>query len=196
MRGKCFNCKARISVVYPIAEITSGVFASGMAYKFFDNQIQLPQIVLLSVVCLALLVLSLQDIWSGEISDKIFIPTIVFILIFQFVTFANSNNLMQFLGLIITSVVVACIFGAIAFLNNSIGGGDLRVFVLLALVLGFPAILISLFLSFFFAVIGSIISSIYFKKVFFKDKFVKLVPYLLLGYIIVVLVGNSFIKFV
>ncbi|MBT4403010.1 prepilin peptidase [Candidatus Falkowbacteria bacterium] len=154
LRGKCRHCKTGISLQYPIVEFITGLL---FVIIFFVNH-QLPVTnYQLSIslfrdlfITSVLIIIFVQDLKWYIVLDKIILPaTLVAFLI----------NL--FLGLSFRSLLLAMFIAGGFFLlqfviskGKWIGGGDIRLGLFMGASLGFPEILIALFLAY---ILGSFI---------------------------------------
>ena len=190
LRGKCHNCKKHISIIYLIIEIISAIFGSLLLFNFLDNKINLFFFIIFYLTYYVLLILSIQDIKYGEISDKIAIPWIIILIISLLVYAIRYNNLPLFYTQILIALVLFTIFALIVITTNAMGGGDIRIFVILGLILPFPDILLTLTLSFVFASVAGIILAIIKKQKNIAQFHIRLIPYLAFGFSIMVIWGN------
>lgn len=77
LRGKCRDCKQKISLQYPIVELVSGILFAGSFYYFFGlGQMHYTtqdtfSLVVRFVFITILLILFLYDLWYMELPDKV-----------------------------------------------------------------------------------------------------------------------------
>ena len=189
--GRCRYCKKKISWQYPIVEFISGVlfFLSGIfVYNILGENFVLQNFTNLSIfyglslfVGLILdlfLFIALYDLKYQLILNQVIIPSIVLFMILDIFLFIvsrfNSDSILflvffQFnlLHYLLTALTAFLFIFAIIFLTKGkgMGGGDLKLVVLLGLVLG-P---VKFIIAFYFAIItGSIIGIIW---AIYKRKF-------------------------
>lgn len=174
LRGKCRNCKAPISIQYPIVElITSALFvAIAVAFGF-----TLKTLFLLVLTC-ALIVITLTDLKEKVIFDITSIPLIPIGLVYTFFDIGNSglgtvkiplagigatltlNEI--FISAIIGSIVGAAFFeifsrlGILIVGERAFGEGDTIIAAALGAWFGWKAILIIIAISFIFQLIVGI----------------------------------------
>ncbi len=157
--GRCRHCKKKISWQYPVVELATGVLfilafnfsalggpASGWQFSII-NFIELFKVWFLISVMIVIFVIDLR--WY-LILDIVSLPAAAVIFIVNL-----------FLGFSWSSLLISGIIGGSFFLfqfiisrGKWIGGGDIRLGLLMGLALGWPDILTALFLAYF---IGSII---------------------------------------
>ena len=158
LKGRCRYCKKKFSNQYPLVELVTG-----LAFVLVFLKI-VPSLGLTSVSALQflhlldwwiivgfLIIIFVYDLKYYLILDKVVWPVIVLAL------FANL-----FLGFSILNLVFGAVIGGGFFLlqfvmskGRWIGGGDIRLGILMGVILGWPHILTALFISY---VLGSFIS--------------------------------------
>jgi leader peptidase (prepilin peptidase)/N-methyltransferase len=179
LRGRCRYCRAKIQVwVFLVEVLTAAVFL--IAYWRFGLSIQFSLAVFWSCV---LIIIIFMDYEHKLILNSITYPAmVVAIALLSIDSFVPGVNLFGdrlfvpetslYSGLII-AVIVALPFFLIAFLRpNSMGWGDVKLVVLIALMSGFPFVISSLMIG---IIIGGIVAIllIAFKKKGRKD----IIPY-------------------
>lgn len=100
-------------------------------------------------LCILLLIyIAIKDITSFIISNKILCVLLVLALIRQVLS-VNSINDMKFL--LLCSVVLLVIFSVLYYgIKNFMGGGDVKLIFVLSIWLGYPQIIIALYIAFIF----------------------------------------------
>ncbi|MDP3882563.1 MAG: prepilin peptidase [Candidatus Staskawiczbacteria bacterium] len=152
--GKCRYCHKKISLQYPIIEISSALIfllifsaqggpASG--WNFLNS-------FFLFYIASALIVIFVYDLKHYIIPDKILFPAIGVAFVYRFLEFASLG------GYLLAAAIGSGFFLVIFLISKgaAMGFGDVKLAVLMGLLLGFPNILAGLFFAFFFgAVIGT-----------------------------------------
>lgn len=181
LRGKCRNCKARISVQYPFVES-----ANGIAYVviFFVNGFNV-QSILYCLLSSALIVLSVIDERTQEIPFGI--NVFIFVLGVVQVSIDHSNWSDYVIGFLAVSVVLEIILLASG--GRAIGGGDVKLMAAAGLLLGWQQIVLAFFLG---CIIGSVIH-IARMKVAGAERMLAMGPYLSVGILISALWGEQMI---
>lgn len=174
LKGKCRYCKTKISWQYPIVEVATGILFTLIFYKFgvISNPIGNPEtwipayagmtinLFILFYIASSLIIIFIYDLKHYLIPDNILLPAIVILALYRISEVfiygceIGFNNLQKYF----LATVIAFGFFFIIWLVSAgkwMGFGDVKLSILLGLILGFPNILVGLFLAFF---IGSIIS--------------------------------------
>lgn len=145
-RGKCRNCGGRISPIYPFIESVTGLlFASAFLQIGFTPEL----------ITALLLISMLMIIWVTDIFYMI-IPDIVLLFFLPFFLIMRVLSPLEpwydpLIGAFAGWIVLA---GIILMSNGGMGGGDMKLFAVLGLVLGWKATLLTLFLA---SILGAVI---------------------------------------
>ena len=150
LKGKCRNCRKSISWQYPLVELATGL----LFLLIFDQGVP----VFYWVIACFLIIIFVYDLKHYIIPDKVLFPAIAVALAYDiFLLFATQRPLLSFFSFLIAVIAASGFFLAIFLVSGGkwMGFGDVKLAILLGLILGWPNILIGLFLSFFFgAIIG------------------------------------------
>lgn len=182
LRGKCKNCKDKISLFYPIIEFLTGVlFAlSYIRYGFTLN-------CLLSIIFISmLLIVIVSDYLTMTIPDGVLIFFGLLILIVKyFMTDLTTVgiSLLNGIGAFIFMLLLK-LLGDFLFKKESMGGGDIKLLGVFGFTLGFDMSIICVFLSAFIALPISLITL---KKNTTHE--IPFGPYLSIAAIIIMLLG-------
>lgn len=140
LKGRCRYCSVIIPARYPLVELTAAVFF-GAAYQFWGWQWQT---VSMWVFFAVLLAAALIDYQHQIIPDELIITGLVLGL--PLVHLSGSGKVID--GLI-GFLVAGVLFLIIALVSKGgMGGGDIKLSALMGLFLGWPDILVALFISF------------------------------------------------
>ncbi|MSU54431.1 MAG: prepilin peptidase [Candidatus Staskawiczbacteria bacterium] len=186
LKGKCRYCSQKISWQYPAVEMATGLL---FVLIFLATPYNLISILFLLYIVSFLIVIFIYDLKHYLIPDKILFPAIIISFLYQaiFHTSAMGNYLM--------ASAIACGFLLAIFLVSKgqwMGFGDVKLAILLGFLIGFPNILLGLFLSFFFgAILGIILMS--FKKCGLKSE-IPFAPFLILGTLTAMFFGSEIIQ--
>lgn len=138
--GTCRYCQKKISWVYPIVEAATGLLFL-LAYQYIGWSLEL--LVVLVIMAYLVIIFFIDALYS-IIPDSIVLPGIITALIFGF---------MKELGF--TSILFGMVLGAGFFLvqflvsrGRWVGGGDIRLGLMMGACLGARGVLIALFLSY------------------------------------------------
>ncbi len=174
LRGKCRHCKKNISWQYPAVELMMGVlFVIAFLINFqifnfqFSNNFQLINFQFFdSIVNLKSQILNLFKDWFViSVMTIIFIYDLRWYLILDIVTLPACVVIFLLnliLGISWQNMLISGIIGGSFFLlqylisrGKWIGGGDIRLGLLMGIALGWPMVLVSIFLAY---IIGSVVS--------------------------------------
>lgn len=155
LRGKCRYCSQKISLQYPLVELGTGILFTLIFYYFFTRPGDVVNIFWLLVITCFLIIIFVYDLKYYIIPDKIIYPAIIIALIFNF-QFLISNQFSIFNSSILSAILASAFFLAIVLVSRGkwMGVGDIKLAFFIGLFLGWPNILVAIFLAFF---IGAII---------------------------------------
>jgi len=164
LRGKCRYCRKRISLQYPIVELSTATLFL-LIFKLqgssFNQTISAETLNLFYLWTIAslLVVLFVYDLRHYILPDKILFPAILVSGIWYLVSsiFFQSYTVYEILYTIYSALAAALFFFAIFALSRgkAMGFGDVKLALFMGLFLGFPQILVALFLAFLLgAIIG------------------------------------------
>lgn len=138
-------------------------------------------------LCILLLIyIAIKDITSFIISNKILCVLLVLALIRQVLS-VNSINDMKFL--LLCSVILLVIFSVLYYgIKNFMGGGDVKLIFVLSIWLGYPQIIIALYIAFIF---GGAFAVMYLliKQRMYTVK-IAFAPFLVVGAVVSFFVGS------
>lgn len=153
LKGRCRKCKERISPVYPLMELLTGLLFAA-AYGHFGFTLEL---------AVALLFISMLVIITVSDVRYMIIPNRVLLLfgaaIFIMRLFAPLAPWWD--GLLGAAVGFGILFIIAVVSNGGMGGGDIKLFFVIGLVLGTVGTLLTLFLA---SLIGAVAGIIILKK--------------------------------
>jgi len=192
--GKCRYCKAKISWQYPLVEISTAViFLLIFNFQFsIFNKLSISQFLnlgFLFYIASVLIIIFVYDLKHYIIPDKILFPAII--ISFAYRVFENFAMLGNYL---IAVIIGSGFFFTIWLVSRGkwMGFGDVKLAVLLGLLLGFPNILVGLFLAFFFgAIIGVILMAG--QKKGLKSE-IPFGPFLITGSFVAIFFGSQIIQ--
>ena len=179
-KGRCRSCKSKISIFYPIMELSSGLLFAVSFYSFgFSKEI---------LIALALsslfIIITVTDLNYYIIPDEVNLSFAIIIFIINLISYGIKGALeYSFYGLIMfLFMYILMLMGNYLFKQESLGGGDIK----LLFVLGSSMPLV---LSFFGLTLGAFIALplslyLYIKR---KDKILPFGPFLVAGFLIIYL---------
>jgi len=145
LRGRCGFCKSEISKNHFLAEVGTGAV---FTLSYFLN-LDFSGILIYFVVSCFFIILFICDATEYMIPDKIAIPAIVCVGLIRFLETKDILNI------VIAGVAGAVWFLVQFFISNGrwVGGGDIRIGVLMGVLTGFPMVFLALFLSYIFGAV-------------------------------------------
>lgn len=143
LKGRCRYCQKRILWQYPLIEFLTGII-------FILPIIQLPEIVPILIYLIfacILMIIFAYDLRYMLIPDKITIPAILIAVAAQMFLNFKFHHL---LNLVLAAGLASAFFLAqfIVSKGSWIGGGDIRLGFLMGLILGWPNIIVGVFLAY------------------------------------------------
>ena len=199
LKGRCRYCSTSLSLYYPIVEFTTGILfvitfifiSANFKFLFFNfysilNFKFLIELIYYLFIVSSLIVVFFADLKYGIIPDKIVFSAIV--ITFLYLLTNHSSFIVSHL----LSALGACFFFLLLFLitrGKGMGFGDVKFAFLMGLILGFPNIVVSLYVAFLTgAIVGSILV-IWRKKKTFKAA-IPFGPFLVLGTLLALFWGE------
>jgi leader peptidase (prepilin peptidase) / N-methyltransferase len=132
LRGRCRSCGARISAIYPLLELAGGALFAGVALRFEDPWVA----VLLAPFCGLLVAISVIDIRTKKIPNRLVYPALLFAagyLVVARVAGADVDLVRAAVGFL----ALGGGFFLVAFVvPKGMGMGDVKLAALIGLVLG------------------------------------------------------------
>jgi len=187
LRGKCRYCKEKISWQYPLVEI----FTALLFVLIYNQKLGFVDMAFMFYIACVLIIIFAFDLKHYLIPDKILFPAILITFTYRLFQFGLINNFFNYL----LGAILGSLFFLIVYLVSNgvwMGFGDVKLAILLGLILGFPIIIVGLFLAFFVgAIIGLII--IFSGKKSLKSE-VPFAPFLITGTFIAMFWGQNIIN--
>jgi prepilin signal peptidase PulO-like enzyme (type II secretory pathway) len=191
LKRRCRYCGKNISWQYPIVELATGIL---FIFPFFLSPLRygiesyFGLLFYFSIISF-LIIIFIYDLKHFIILDKVLFPAMV--ISFLYLTI---NSQLSIINHSLSALGAFAFFLSIYLISKGkwLGFGDVKLVILLGLLLGWPKILLSLFLSF---VIGGTIGIglIVFSKRKLKSE-VPFAPFLILGALIAFFYGNTIIN--
>lgn len=179
--GKCRKCKQKISVQYPVIELLNGV----MYCMVFAEYGLSMETLLYALLISALIVLSIIDFRTFEIPVGINVFILALGLIRMITNYADWLN--YAIGFFLVSGFLYLVY--VITKGRGIGGGDIKLMAVCGLLLGWKLILLSFVSG---CIIGSVIHLLR-MKISGQGHVLAFGPYLSIGVILSVFVGNQLI---
>ena len=153
-RGKCYKCKHKISLIYPLFEIIGGLLflVSFLLINDFNWEL-----LLAFTLITVLLVETISDIYHQIVIDSIWMIGAIIIAGIRLIQGQFIEYLISALILFAVLIILA-LLGKLIFKKQALGGGDIKLFILIGFSLTIYEGLLALFLA---ALIGLIFALIY-----------------------------------
>jgi leader peptidase (prepilin peptidase)/N-methyltransferase len=161
LRGKCGNCNAKISPVYPLVEALTPI-CFFLVYQQYSVS---PHFFVFCLFTSALIVLAFIDYYHQILPDEIILPGLILALIYTF--FRDDLSLTQaLLGAGVGAGFLLLVYGVYFLLRKKegLGLGDVTMMLMVGAVLGWKQTLLTLIL----ASVGGAIVGVFF--ILFKKK--------------------------
>ena len=146
LRGKCRGCGQKISPVYPLMEFVTGAL---FAFSFVQLGFSYELVIALLFVSL-LVIITASDIAYMIIPDKVLLPFAITFLLLRWLI-PTSPWWDSLLG---AAVGFTVLYFIAVVSKGGMGGGDIKLFLVIGLVLGTVNTLLTLFLA---SLIGSVV---------------------------------------
>lgn len=185
LRGKCKECNTKISAKYPIMEFITGIlFLSSFVFIQY-NMIEYTIIVLFISL---MVIITVSDMYYQTIPNIFLIVFLPFIFVLRIL----SPIEMWYDGIIggvigFGFMYLIALYGRFRFKKDALGGGDIKLYFIIGLVLGYQLVILSLF----FAALFGMIYSLLIRK---KDGYLPFVPFIFAGSMLTYFVGSGIIE--
>jgi len=187
--GKCRYCKEKISLQYPLVELVTGTI---FLFVFLQAGVSL-ELFYLFVISSLLVFVFVFDLKHYIIPDFANFSLAGIAFLYLFYSALMQNDLSVLLYGTLSAVGVFLFFFALFYLTKGrgMGFGDVKYVVFMGLFLGYPNILVGLFISFLLgAIIGLLL--VFFGKKGMKSQ-VPFGPFLIIGSLIAYFYGEKLI---
>ena len=147
--GKCRECKTKLPASYFLMEICTGVLFA-VSYHVFGFSLEL---ITALIFVSSLITIIISDIEYMIILDEVLIFAIFGIIIVDIIDmgiYDTSIRIISGIGAFITMYLIKRL-GDIMFKQESLGGGDIKLMLLIGLVIGYPMSICNIFLATFIA---------------------------------------------
>lgn len=182
LKGRCKNCKEKISIMYPLIEIFTAVLFA-VSYYSYGFSFELIYAILISSL---LIIVVVTDLNYYIISDKVLIVFGICLFIYNIITrgFLDACTYVVY-GLIIFLFMFALMkIGNMLFKEESLGGGDIKLMAVLGMSVKPLMAIANLTLAAFLA----LPCSLYF-LLRQKDKVIPFGPFIVIAFILTMFIG-------
>ncbi len=149
LRGKCKNCGEKISLFYPIFELSTGILFA-VSYVLFGFSIELA--IALTFIS-ALLIIIISDYQTMIIPDEVLLSSSILLIIELWIQKGFEGTIESIVAGILAFITMLLLkkFGDFLFKKESMGGGDIKLMFVFGLVLGYGMSIIAIFVASFIA---------------------------------------------
>lgn len=184
LKGKCRNCKSNISIRYPIIELVGGVLAIWIFHHYLFSWNTL----FVFILSMILLAITMVDIDTMEIPNGFIISCLICAII-SIIIYPELSILSRFIGMFIVSIPMYLIN---LIVNDSFGGGDIKLMAVCGFMLGGSNILLAMFIAILLA--GAYAVYLIVSKKLTKKDHIAFGPYLCVGILISLMYGTQIIS--
>jgi leader peptidase (prepilin peptidase)/N-methyltransferase len=189
LRGRCRYCKLRISPVYPFGESLTALLYGVSAWYFGVNHELIPALVFTSI----LVMIIVTDIREMLIPNRIVYSGMLIIALIRL--FIHPLPLFNYaLAFILGGGIILAIsvIGTLVLRKEGMGGGDLKLFALVGLVLGIKLTLLSIFMSSLLGTLFGVAMMVIGR--YERGKHIPFGPFIAAGSLISYLWGNNIVQ--
>lgn len=189
-KGKCSLCQKKLSLLYPISELLTGAsFLLAYFITFYNNQ-SFEFLIYLLVIISLFLIICFSDYKFYEIPFEIIVTGSLFSIFYRSLFLKNlnfENILIEFLSAL---GIFIFFYLVIYFSKGGMGGGDLKLGVLISLVTGFPQSVSAIYFGFVFGgVFGILVLLLRLKKL---KSHIPFGPFMIIGAVVSFIYTLSF----
>lgn len=181
LKGKCRYCGTRISPIYPFGELLTMVIFILIPFYLGISK----ELIIAYPFLMVMITVTLSDLHYQIIPNRITYPAIVLMLILRI--FIRDYSYWNYLIGALIGGGLLLIFAVLS--RGGMGGGDIKLFVLIGLVLGWQNTLLALFLS---TAVGAVIGGfLLILKVIERKQLIPFGPFIFIGTVITYFLGNE-----
>lgn len=188
--GKCRYCNTKIPLRYFIFETLTGLLFLFMFIIFgFTNTELYLGITLVSL----LMIVSISDILYMEVPDKVLLVFLPIVIILRIVFPLNPiYDSLYGAAFGFGFLYLLAWLSLIIYKKQGMGGGDIKLYGIIGIILGFKLTVLSIFIA---SLIGAIFGIIYNRISKKEDHIIPFVPFIAIGVLISFIYGNIIIGF-
>ena len=147
--GKCLECKSKLSISYLLIEVCTGILFA-VCFHVFGLKLELLSAL---IFVSSLIIIIISDIEYMIILDEVLIFAVFSIIIIDMIDvglYETATRVLAGIGAFVTMLVIKKI-GDVAFKQESLGGGDIKLMFMVGLVIGYPMAVCNIFFATFIA---------------------------------------------
>ena len=187
--GKCHTCKRKISIQYPLVELSTGILFLLLIQKFGFSGQAISYVFLVSL----LIIITVIDLQHQIIPDELIIVGAITGVLLSLIKFTVSW-IEAALGLLTGSgtFLIVVIIAEKLLKKEGMGGGDIKLMGMIGIYLGWKLTALSMLLSIYAGgIIGGLLVLLKVKK---RDDAIPYGPFIAAGTIISIFFGNDIIR--
>ena len=185
LKGKCKECNTKISIKYPLMELITGVL---FLSSFVFIQYNMIEYILIVLFISLMVIITVSDMYYQTIPNIfliIFLPLIFVLRIVSPIEMWYDGIIGGVIGF--GFMYLIALYGRFRFKQDALGGGDIKLYFIIGVVLGYQLVIVSLFFSALFGLIYSMII----RK---KEGYLPFVPFIFAGSMLTYFVGSGIIE--
>ena len=184
LKGRCRNCKEKISIRYPVIELLCGIIFLLLFIKYSLSF----EFVKFAVMAAFLIVIALIDFDTEDVYVKTTLPGIIIGLIFAILgNYLNVTG--NFLNYIYGGAVSSGLIALIILFTHGMGWGDVEICTMCGIFLGFKLSLVMLFFAFVIGGLTGVFLILSHKKK--RRDYIPFGPFIALSAVITALYGSN-----
>ncbi|ENH97947.1 A24 family peptidase [Gracilibacillus halophilus YIM-C55.5] len=183
-KGNCKHCHASISSIYPVIELLTGILFVA-SYLVTDSYVELITVL---VFCSLFLIIIVTDLTYMIIPNRILISFLPLFLLMRIIS-PLDPWWSSIVGSIVGYLIIAFV---IAISKGGMGAGDMKLFALIGVFVGFPSIFLTIFLATIYGLLFSLVMLL--RSKFSVSKVIPFGPAIVLAGLTVYLYSNQIIK--
>ncbi len=190
LQRKCRNCHKKISWQYPLVEAATGLFflfTYVSMIRITGTDLTVPHLIYYLILVASLIAIFVTDLKYRIIPDQILIFLTILTVVYQFIyfpQFIKDNLISGIISLLFFLMLVIITRG------KGMGLGDVKLAFVMGLLLGFPKIIVALYLSFLTGAVVSLILILIHKKS--MKSTIAFGPFLVFSTLTTIFYGNYF----
>jgi leader peptidase (prepilin peptidase)/N-methyltransferase len=196
-KGKCRYCKNPISPQYPIVELAAGLMFTAIYLKYGIS----PEFIFAAYLMSILLIVFFIDLKHMIIPNGLVLVGIAGGLAFFAMRFFYNDSILDgekwyspLIGIAAVSgfLLLIAVIGMVIYGQDAMGMGDVKIFIPIALFLGFKLSVLTLFLTIFIGGLTGLVLII--TKLKKRKSQIPFAPFIVIGTFISLLFGNNIIQ--
>lgn len=180
LRGRCKNCKTHISVKYPMMEFITAIL---FVFSFVILHENMVEYILMVVFISLMVIITVSDLYYNIVPDMIliiFLPLIFGLRMFSPVIPWYDGLIGAVIGFLF--MLLMSIYGKKRFQKEALGGGDIKLYFIIGLMLGYNTVFLSVLFAGLFGILYYIVARP-------KGPYLPFVPFIFMGSLMAYFIG-------